>query len=83
MRDIALPDELQAALKARNPVVTKQRIGNLAWSRKNRQARSEAQEHGRVLARAGNALHQAGCMLYWAEGAKKRNGVASRTATWT
>jgi transposase-like protein len=38
-----------------------------------REARRLAQEEGRELARAGDAFHAAGCMLYWAEGAKVRN----------
>jgi hypothetical protein len=32
-----------------------------------------AQEEGRELARTGDSFHFAGCMLYWAEGAKSRN----------
>jgi hypothetical protein len=31
------------------------------------------QEQGRSQAGAGDPLHQAGCMLYWAEGSKDRN----------
>jgi hypothetical protein len=27
------------------------------------------------MARSGNALHEAGCMLYWAAGSKDRNSV--------
>ena len=33
------------------------------------------QLEGRRLARAGDAVYAAGCMLYWAEGAKARNSV--------
>jgi hypothetical protein len=33
----------------------------------------EAQEHGRELARTGDLLHLAGCMIYWGEGSKTRN----------
>jgi hypothetical protein len=38
--------------------------------------RLKFQEEGREWARKGDPLHQAGCMLYWAEGTKNRN-VAS------
>lgn len=30
---------------------------------------------GRVAAREGNLLHQAGALLYWAEGSKRRNTI--------
>ncbi len=45
------------------------------WIAKNRKRRFEYQEEGRERARDGNALHEAGCMLYWAEGAKARGSV--------
>jgi hypothetical protein len=43
-----------------------------------REKRRAYQLEGREQARHGDALHQAGCMLYWAEGTKNRN-VASMT----
>ncbi|MGH2925548.1 MAG: hypothetical protein ACRDK1_06195 [Solirubrobacterales bacterium] len=45
------------------------------WSDLNRAKRISYQEDGRRAARQGNPLHQAGCMLYWAEGSKERNAV--------
>jgi hypothetical protein len=45
------------------------------WSEKNRKRRRGYQAEGRVAARRGNALHMAGCMLFWAEGSKSRNCV--------
>lgn len=33
------------------------------------------QQEGRAKAREGDALHLAGCMLYWAEGAKSRGSL--------
>ncbi|MEK6272558.1 MAG: helix-turn-helix domain-containing protein [Actinomycetota bacterium] len=45
------------------------------WSDLNRAKRTAYQQQGRTRAQEGNALHQAGCMLYWAEGAKTRNSV--------
>ena len=38
-----------------------------------RNIRRTYQEEGRRRARQGDPLHQAGCMLYWAEGTKNRN----------
>lgn len=38
-----------------------------------REKRREYQQEGRRHARDGDPLHQAGCMLYWAEGTKSRN----------
>ena len=43
------------------------------WARKCAERRLAYQEEGRRRARSGDALHQAGCMLYWAEGSKARN----------
>ena len=40
------------------------RVKRLSW-----------QSKGRSAAMHGHALHAAGCMLYWAEGSKKRNTV--------
>ncbi len=45
------------------------------WTDLNRKKRIAYQQQGRARALEGNALHQAGCMLYWAEGAKTRNSV--------
>jgi hypothetical protein len=43
------------------------------WRRKNRERRRQYQEEGRIRAGERDPLHMAGCMLYWAEGTKKRN----------
>lgn len=45
------------------------------WSELNRERRRVYQQEGRDRARAGEATHQAGCMLYWAEGSKNRNSL--------
>ena len=45
------------------------------WSEVNRRRRLSYQAEGRLKAREGDPLHQAGCMLYWAEGSKDRNSV--------
>lgn len=44
-----------------------------AWRRKNQNRRLCSQLEGRLRAHDMQALHIAGCMLYWAEGAKARN----------
>jgi hypothetical protein len=46
-----------------------------AWAELNRERRRGYQREGRERAMAGDPLHLAGCMLYWAEGAKGRNVV--------
>ena len=56
-----------------NPEVVRQRVAR--WAAKCRAVRLAAQEDGRRAAREGDPLHQAGCMLYWAEGAKGRNTI--------
>jgi Homeodomain-like domain-containing protein len=76
VRDVPLTPEQEAALDARNPVRSGQRTGAVNNSRRRRDERRVAQEHGRALAREREADFIAGCMLYWAEGAKHRNVVA-------
>ncbi len=50
-------------------------LGAPTWSDLNRSKRIAYQQEGRLAARQGDSLHQAGCMLYWAEGSKERNAV--------
>jgi transcriptional regulator with XRE-family HTH domain len=69
VRDVELSAEQRAAL--RNKV-------SGGWSsnaKAARRRRARSQEHGRQLARRGDPLVLAGCMLYWAEGDKSRNSV--------
>jgi hypothetical protein len=80
VRDIPLDDEHRRALEAANPAVNGRQVGQRAWSRACRDERQRAQAHGRALARVGDPLHCAGCMLYWGEGTKERNGVAFTNA---
>jgi hypothetical protein len=51
------------------------RRASITWSRRCRLKRAAFQEEGRRRAREGDPLHQAGCMLYWAEGSKGRNAA--------
>jgi transposase-like protein len=80
VRDVPLDEEHRRALEAANPAVNGRQVGQRAWSRACREDRRRAQEHGRALALRGDPLHCAGCMLYWGEGSKGRNGVAFTNA---
>lgn len=45
------------------------------WAELCRRRRGVCQLDGRATAREGDPLHLAGCMLYWAEGAKGRTAI--------
>jgi hypothetical protein len=75
VRDVPVTREQELALDARNPIPNQQRNGAANNSRRCRDERRAAQAHGRELAGAANGAFIAGCMLYWAEGAKRRNSV--------
>jgi hypothetical protein len=66
--DIELTPEQRARNLRRSNLLRVQ-----TWSNKNRDRRRAYQEEGRARALEADALHQAGCMLYWAEGSKGRN----------
>jgi hypothetical protein len=66
--------ELTPKQRARNKRRAGRRRGK-TWREVNRERRRRFQEEGRQRARLGTRLHHAGCMLYWAEGAKHRNMV--------
>src|SRR5688572_16264062 len=53
-----------------NPDLVRRRAE--AWAARCREVRRVCQREGRSTARRGDPLHRAGCMLYWAEGAKGR-----------
>lgn len=81
-RDIELtPEQREHNLSGQrgpaNPEVIAARVAT--WKRRNLERRRGYQEEGRERARSGDPLHLAGCMLYWAEGAKSRNSMKSRT----
>ena len=57
----------------KNPAYNRQLCGWLVMAERRREKRRVAQAEGRALARANDWMHAAGCMLYWAEGAKQRN----------
>jgi len=74
-RDILLTPEQEEALNNSNERREAQKKGARANVIKHRNLRKKYQEEGRIKARQGDALHLAGCMLYWAEGSKNRNNV--------
>jgi hypothetical protein len=74
--DIQLTEEQKTAnLRGPRGPLDPDRIRRAAasWSQRCRLKRLGFQNEGRERARQGDLLHQAGCMLYWAEGAKARN----------
>jgi hypothetical protein len=73
-RDIQLTPEQCSRLQSRNPSINRQLVAR-ANEQRARAQRTLYQESGRQRAREGNHLHEAGCMLYWAEGSKGRNSV--------
>jgi hypothetical protein len=80
VRDIELTPAQHAALDAKNPVRNGQLRGAMSNSKRCRAIRAAAQGHGRELAKRGDPLHLQGCMLYWAEGSKRRNSVTMTNA---
>src|SRR5215211_7678112 len=72
-RDIELTAEQQERLRQANPLFNGQRRGQTGRSQSARAVRPAAQAHGRLLAQRFDPLHLQGCMLYWAEGSKRRN----------
>jgi transcriptional regulator with XRE-family HTH domain len=76
VRDIELTAEQLLALSQRHRIAQAQLIGARANAERARERRRAYQEHGRTLARRGDALHVAGSMLYWAEGDKHSKNSA-------
>jgi hypothetical protein len=77
-RDVELkPEQIERNLRGptgpQNPEHIRKRVD--AWIRTARDKRVGYQWEGRAMARRLVPLHLAGCMLYWAEGAKERNCV--------
>jgi transposase-like protein len=73
VRDIELTPEQHEQLLLRNPIYNAQRSGTWIQAVRHREERQARQEEGRLRARRRDVSFVAGCMLYWAEGAKKRN----------
>ena len=75
VRDVPLTDSQRAVLRWRNPAVNGHRAGGQANCVKARLLRQAYQEEGRTLAQCDDPVHAAGCMLFWAEGSRRRNSV--------
>jgi transcriptional regulator with XRE-family HTH domain len=73
VRDIDLTAEQRQALLDRNPAFNRQHSGWTKVAERRRTERIAYQEDGRRRARLRDPGFIAGCMLYWAEGAKGRN----------
>jgi hypothetical protein len=76
VKDVELTPAHAAALRDANPIYNRQQSGTARSSANARARRVAAQRNGVAMAFAGDALHQMGCMLYWAEGARSRNQLA-------
>jgi hypothetical protein len=72
VRDIQLTQNQEATLRLHNRIYDGQKRGREVASANRRAERLAAQQEGRAVARRREPLHIAGCMLYWAEGAKRR-----------
>jgi hypothetical protein len=72
VRDVALTPEQRTRLDRSSDA---RRAGLLVQTKRARAARLQAQAIGRMIAGIDEPLHWAGCMLFWAEGSKKRNSV--------
>jgi transposase-like protein len=75
VRDVELTAAQKDALSQRNPIFNRQLSGWTKLAARRRAEREGFQEEGRNLARLGDPMFIAGCMLYWGEGAKERNQV--------
>lgn len=75
VRDIELTPEQMQVLRDANPLFNMQLRGQTRRRETARAKRLEYQREGRRLAARGDPLHLAGCMLYWAEGSRRRNSV--------
>jgi transposase-like protein len=75
VRDIKLTPAQEQELLRRNPAYNRQLSGTAVQAANRRAERLAYQEEGRSLARQGDSIHVAGCMLYWAEGEKDRNAL--------
>jgi hypothetical protein len=75
VRDIELTNDQIETLKLNQRRYEQQNKGAQSNQIMHRARRIEYQLEGRMKAREGRSLHLAGCLLYWAEGAKDKNAV--------
>jgi len=74
-RDIELTSDQIHHLARQSSKWEAQNKGAQTNKRKALKKRIHYQEQGRIAAQTGSRLHLMGCMLYWAEGGKRRNEV--------
>ena len=75
VRDIEISEQQKNDLHQHQRQFAELNTGSQVNRERHRKRRLSFQEAGRKKAREGSPLHLAGCMLYWAEGAKGRNGI--------
>jgi predicted transcriptional regulator len=75
VRDIELTPVQIETLRANQRKYSGQNAGAKMNQKRAKEQRLQYQEAGRKKARQNSKLHLIGCMLYWAEGAKARNGI--------
>lgn len=75
VRDITLSETQVEVLKANQRLYGAQNAGAASNRENGRKRRASYQEEGKTKAREMRSLHIMGCMLYWAEGSKGRNGI--------
>jgi transcriptional regulator with XRE-family HTH domain len=75
VRDIVLTPEQHDALQGSNALHYRQQLAAFKRRTTFRQRRIRWQIEGRAATYEGDMLHAIGCMLFWAEGSKKRDSV--------
>jgi predicted transcriptional regulator len=75
VRDVELSKEVLEELRQRKRGLGKRTLETLAEQEEQRNLHLSYQQVGRIKAREKDWLHYAGCLLYWAEGAKGRNFI--------
>lgn len=73
VRDIPLTADQRHQLMQSQRSYGAQHQGSIANREKHRKIREQYQQAGREKAKEGDPLHLTGCMLYWAEGRKRRD----------
>lgn len=76
LHDIVISETAKKILDDKNPAINNTLAQTFSRERKitiHKSRRLQYQQEGMQKAKKGELLHQAGCMLYWAEGSKNRN----------
>ena len=75
VRDVPVTPDQVERLKQQNPAFNAQLRGQNRRREQARTIRMGYQQEGRERARNHDPLHAQGCMLFWAEGSRRRNSV--------